>query len=903
MQRSFNVLRSSFTATLLIMAILCIGSITPKALGGVDDFPLLGQIGGGCNKVVTQGRYAYVKGGSRLTVVDVINPDAPVIKGYVVLPDPIRNLAVFGKFVAIADGDSGLQIVDVSNPLAPFIKKALNTRGIANDVAIWNGMAYVACGDTWYGGDYGEYYNWGYSSGNIFIVDMRQPDNTTVINSEYGDSKYVFDSISVSNGIACVSYNSDENQYPERGLKVFDVTNPLSTKEKSTYRMTTKPGALVFSNNQAFITQPNAKSNATENRLRVVDFSNPQSPILRWSYKLQSLEALVTLSGHTVYVTDGAHGLKTFDVSNPVKPELKRAIPIGGELTSIAVTGELAYATTYTESGNDILQVINLNNGAVPVMRGRLTMLGYVFRFAAYESMACVDNGNRLNMVDMSQPKNPKLLATCKTTDTQAFTMSNKNVFAIDNHSLLHIIDIKNPAKPMEVGSCKVRESAHAIAYSSTAPHVYVLSVSVSEETEYLQVVDIVNQSRPKLRGTYKFQAKTIIFDIASSGNLVYCAADEGLIIIDVSNPSSPKWLGTYHTRLPVQDVSLSGDVAYLTFANIYEEPQFHALEIVDISNPNSPRLKGLCGNQDFYPRETDRTESFSVSNGLACLIASVNWRQGDYNYSVEVNDHTLEVFDVRNSYAPRLIGKNHLGGKDIYSFGDTALSKKGIAYIASSYYDFRTYPCRPVPLELTQPRGGESFLRGTTQMVTWNSDESLTATVTVDLYAGDKYYKRIARRAPNTGWLLWGVPSDLPLGSGYKVKLTANSDPVFNDISLTTFTLVNWSDTPQILTSPSGVNWVAGKPFTVRWKPNGKTYSYLAIEIYKGGQFIRELARVNYNKGSYTGNVPADLPTGSDYVTCITPKYCITKAGDADAGPTPSIFNSGTFTITNNFR
>ena len=106
-------------------------SFAPIAHGFID-------IPGYANNVDVNDDFAYVAAGATgLQIVDVADPDNPVLIGSVDTPGNANDVRVMGNFAYVADGEvGGLQVIDVSDPTAPAIVSAANTPGEAQDVAL-----------------------------------------------------------------------------------------------------------------------------------------------------------------------------------------------------------------------------------------------------------------------------------------------------------------------------------------------------------------------------------------------------------------------------------------------------------------------------------------------------------------------------------------------------------------------------------------------------------------------------------------------------------------------------------------------------------------------------------------------------------------------------------------------
>jgi len=121
------------------------GEGLPHLQADARNVELVGQIGGTCQAVAVQGRYAYIGLGPRLAVVDISNPAQPALVGQsAMLPDVVLDVAVSGTLVYVADRDGGLRVIDASDPAHPRELGYYDTPGHADNVAASGTLAYVA---------------------------------------------------------------------------------------------------------------------------------------------------------------------------------------------------------------------------------------------------------------------------------------------------------------------------------------------------------------------------------------------------------------------------------------------------------------------------------------------------------------------------------------------------------------------------------------------------------------------------------------------------------------------------------------------------------------------------------------------------------------------------------------
>ena len=124
------------------------GEGLPHLQADARNVELVGQIGGTCQAVAVQGRYAYIGLGPRLAVVDISNPARPTLVGQsTILPDGVSDVVVSGRRAYAAAVDAGLRVLDISDPAHPRELGYYDTPGHADNVAVSGTLVYLADGE------------------------------------------------------------------------------------------------------------------------------------------------------------------------------------------------------------------------------------------------------------------------------------------------------------------------------------------------------------------------------------------------------------------------------------------------------------------------------------------------------------------------------------------------------------------------------------------------------------------------------------------------------------------------------------------------------------------------------------------------------------------------------------
>ncbi|MEX2592283.1 MAG: hypothetical protein WD426_05880 [Anditalea sp.] len=103
------------------------------------------------------------------------------------------------------------------------------------------------------------------------------------------------------------------------GMHIYDAGTPSEPKQMSVYQHITACDPVVVNEEHAFVTLRSGMScNLGVDELQVLDIKNPYKPELIKAYPMANPHGLA-LAGNNLYLAEGKHGLKSFDVSDVLK--------------------------------------------------------------------------------------------------------------------------------------------------------------------------------------------------------------------------------------------------------------------------------------------------------------------------------------------------------------------------------------------------------------------------------------------------------------------------------------------------------------------------------------------------------------------------------------------------------
>lgn len=300
--------------------------------------------------IVVGGQYAYMPGFSAdsINVIDITDPDAPVIIGTVSDGSDLQNVSgVFyeGNHV-YARSNNRFTIIDVSVPDTPTIVGVLqNNASLTGD-----GFIYVA----------GRYaYVTAFADDAITIIDISDP-TTPVLKGVLQDAT----NLNQCSGIHVVGNYAYVASIDSDSLSVIDISDPdnpfLASVLLDPTNLNGARGVYV-SGRYAYVTGQVGDTFAT------VDISDPTAPALIDVIAIPAGPTDLRLAGNFAYIcSQDTDQLVVVDISDPTSLTLATGIIDGTNLDSaygIAIAGKYAYIACLNA---DRFTIVELTGADIP---------------------------------------------------------------------------------------------------------------------------------------------------------------------------------------------------------------------------------------------------------------------------------------------------------------------------------------------------------------------------------------------------------------------------------------------------------------------------------------------------------------------------------------------------------
>jgi hypothetical protein len=602
---------SKLSTFVVLLAIGC-GS-SPK--GGDDDTPpdaaiatpdaappavARAQAGGDVRAIALVDHRAYITVGPRLTIWDVTDPAAPVLRGETdALEGVLEGVAVVGTHAYVSqngDLDGRVRVIDVADPAAPKVVGSLRLaaagestvpRGVAADAT----RVFVA--DQEHGVDV------------LDVADPAAPKIVKTIDAPgvtgvqiVGARLYVMfkgftddfavDAYDLSKDLARIGGTSfqfaasvaitDGNLAVATGIggqQARDLSNLAAPKDLTMAGSTPDALRVVASASTVWI--------AAFDGLYVVDLSKPGTATVgpKLDVPTQGAEA-AAVSGNLLGLVTQRGRLVAIDVTAPATPVVKSTADVSlcTDCGGIAIAGDGLFIgdhgaglRTGTVQQLAIGGRADLPDGLdfedVAVAGGTAYVADWFFGMRAY---------------DVSTPSAPKPLGTVDTDGyPSAIAVEGARAYLGEstNGGALRVLDVTDPAHPSELGAIATSFVWSLIVRDKL---VYVCDQAFNGGAGGLHIFDASDPAKIKQIGSYEACGDVLGVALAGTTAVIACEGARWQIL-DLTDLASIKKLGEVTVASPASAtaVAIDGKRAYLGHS--------FGVKVVDLTDPTKPAV------------------------------------------------------------------------------------------------------------------------------------------------------------------------------------------------------------------------------------------------------------------------------------------------------------------------
>jgi len=557
---------------------------------------------------------AYFSGVEIWDLSDILNPQR--LSRITLNSYPRGGIYSRDGFLYIVTVADGMYVADVSDPSNPSMISHQNISGSP----VWTSS---------FDGDYA-YLSQG--SSGMKIVDISDPYDPSIA--------AVFSSnvtgLQVINGI-CYMLSNDY------GMCIFDFTDLQNISEISCIPIEGNPVRLTVTENYVYIANSTTNSGGGINTMDISDLENP---ILLST--IDPPETFISGSGNVVAASGNSSGFLLLDISDPANPLYATELNTAWFMVDIEASGDYAY------TGSNGFRVFDMSNPTFPEQVGFEETQGAIVRVAdtiAVYIPKSMSSGNRVNIMDVSDPENP-INAGYYAPPVMTYDLALKNDYAYvacwwDG---FRVVDFSEPENPVLVshdhgwvnGAVPGEEFCYVQALDVYGNYLYVLDYGpfVDDDTKGIYIWDISQPDDPVLINRFDAYQGTG-HDLKAWGDFVYISDKMGgLEVVNVADPMNPFTTG--YTILPdaAQGIDFTWPYAYVA------QYIWGGIHIVDVSDPFSPEIAAYYQRSGCFALGVCSWDNYAlVADGPAGMQVYDLLLATDINNNLEGNDSKVLIY------------------------------------------------------------------------------------------------------------------------------------------------------------------------------------------------------------------------------------------------------------------
>lgn len=545
-----------------------------------NNLAFLGGAGGATNPIAIAGQYAYIGEGLGLTVLDISDPNQPIVVGRTPAFAVIDVIVVSGDYVyATVQPFGDLWVIDVRDPTKP-LQVSYDDNYWVKALSIDSSYLYAA--------DFG---------GGLHIYDVSNP--TVLQEVGYLQTTGFPSGVDAAGGLAFVADSSG-------GLWIVDVSDPTTPLELA--RIEVSPGQHVLDVSVV----GDLLYTEYDGVFRVINISDPTNPTAVGTVNVFSGADVIEIAGDYAFVINGFGDVVSINISDPENPQSIAVYEAEDKAQDLATVGHYLY---FTDQG---LWGLDMTSPANPVEIGRYKTTDWMEAVVVAGNYAYVaDQEKGLMVVDVSVPTLPQPIGFYngpRGHGARDIALNNNYIYLAASFDGLRVIDVSNPAMPNEVGSFDGSTTAARITVHGN--YAYLIDSSGD-----FYVIDVSDPVNPTEVATYDLGR---IGTIQVAGDYAHIAAGD-FYILDISNPVAITEVGVFDPgNGAAVDVDLVDDYAFVAVSN-------HHVLALDINDPTQieevgsfstdPNAVAVAGGLAYVVRDFGVLEMFDVSNPAHPLL------------------------------------------------------------------------------------------------------------------------------------------------------------------------------------------------------------------------------------------------------------------------------------------
>lgn len=410
-----------------------------------------------------KGNYVYCLEYGIFCMVDISDPEHPVMHKIQIIGNNTTGLSVSGKYACLAGyryigigEDSGtgpneniFLVIDTADPdsmkVAGTYSNGEATISGEKDICYQDGKVYIA------------------ESNRLTIIDVSDPDNPN--ETGYFPFNPIIGEFYIYSGLGYCNYNTDS---------IYDMSIPTAPVKIGTFPASDKSSYIKVDNGYAY-----TKTNKDyyNQGLIIYDVSDPYNPRSVGKCTIEYLDMSGIFYNNGYVYSHGNMGTSPdermwiFDVRNPAAPSFAGSIPFDAYyIADMSFYGKYAYISNINKHK---VVIADMTDPVSPVIAGTIELSRGAYNVWTKDGVLCLLDGQTVRTYDISDPPNPRELGSLTLSAAYQMCVDNNYAYTCGGGEI-HVIDISKPESLEDVAYYNYGISTMGFYISVLNNYVYV---------------------------------------------------------------------------------------------------------------------------------------------------------------------------------------------------------------------------------------------------------------------------------------------------------------------------------------------------------------------------------------------------------------------------------------------
>lgn len=557
---------------LVVGAGACRPIVAPTAIH--PTLQLVSHVGGSALSVAVQGNYALLGFSTELVVLDVTDHRQP--QWIMTLPLPTNDIVIAGQRAALV-GVGGFTLLDLADPDIPVVLGRLALGLTPSGVALREPYAYVVGRDR------------------LFIIDVTAGRQPTLLTRYQLAAR--LEGVTIAGGTlyitaSCGLYSVDvsDPRHPRQQallagnsadgapvlsgdrlyfgsdgqVQIVDVRDPAAPQVLAKAAAPTWVSELAVTRGYLYVANGNQG-------VRVFDASQLDQLVALGQYSTGGLTLDVAVQAGYLYLIDLDEGLRIIHAADPANLHEEGGFTPLGTARRIASTLTDAYVMA---GWNRALHRLDCADPTTVQQVAAHISTASIYDFALADHYLYLITTDGLLIIDIATRDQPVLVGRYPRGEPSHIAIAGHTIYLSDENATLWVVDITDPVHPLAVDQ-----------YPALG---YVDGMTVVDGRAYvpafqggMQILTVASDGKLTPIGHYPLDRP--VESIAVQPPYAYLAVDTaGIQIVDVAVPTAPRLVNVYDTPGAARDISFVDNNALIA-----DGPG--GLRLLDLRNPQAP--------------------------------------------------------------------------------------------------------------------------------------------------------------------------------------------------------------------------------------------------------------------------------------------------------------------------